>query len=174
MTMTITKFCDLHDACRDGREWAIATGCTTMAELWQRDDIRPEWRQWIATRRGVMSNRDLRLFACWCVRQVWHLLTDERSRYAVEVAERCAVGEATEDELAAARAAAYDAAYAAAYAAARAAARAAADAAYAAYAADAAYAAAADASAYAAQSAQSAQSAQLKTYAVTFKKEDAQ
>ena len=70
---------------------------------------------WAATRKGMLDDRTLRLFACKCVREVWHLLTDERSRKAVEVAELYAVGEATDEELAAAR----DAAMAATWAAAR-------------------------------------------------------
>ena len=71
---------------------------------------------WALQACGPEAERDriARLFACRCVREIWHLLTDERSRNAVEVAERYAAGEATQEELDAARSAASDAAWSAA------------------------------------------------------------
>lgn len=71
------------------------------------------------------TDRDLRLFAVWCARQVEHLMEDSRSKDALNVAERFANGEATEEERAAAWDAAWDAARAAARAAAETTARAA-------------------------------------------------
>ena len=60
-------------------------------------------------------DREIRLYAVWCVRQVQHLLTDKRSLDALDVAERYANGDATDAELtaaaSAARAAARDAAW---------------------------------------------------------------
>jgi len=137
-----------NNACKEGIDWC-KENCDTMQDVWGRLD-RIDWLVWVATRKGVLTDKELRLFACFCARQNWHLLIDERSRNAVEVAERFAHGNATKGELKAARADA-DAAYADAYSAAY---FADADAAYAAYAARAAaaYAArvASDAAAFAA------------------------
>jgi hypothetical protein len=112
---TIEQFCNRHNACRDGREWALAN-CTDMLHAWQ--TARPEWRIWIATRPGVLTDRELRLFAVHCARSVQHLTTDPRSIAAIDVAERHASGQATDKELAAASDATRDAAGAAASAAA--------------------------------------------------------
>jgi len=75
-------------------------------------------------------DREIRLYAVWCARQVQHINTDPRVSACIDVAERFANGEATDEERDAARAAAWaaagdaarDAAGAAAWAAARAAA----------------------------------------------------
>lgn len=86
-----------------------------------------------ATRCLVGEDRNLRLYAVWCVRQVQHLLSDKRSLSALGVAEAFANGNASMEELreaqAAAMAAAQDGAHSAAQEGARAAARAAAQAA---------------------------------------------
>jgi hypothetical protein len=109
--VTITEFCERHNACPAGREWAIEN-CADMAEAWA--TAQPRWLVWIATRRGVLTNRELRLCAVQAARRVEHLMADQRSRDAVAVAERHADGLATDEELAAADSAAY-AVYSAAY-----------------------------------------------------------
>ncbi len=52
-------------------------------------------------KQGLIS-RELRLFACGCVRQIGKFIEDGRSWQAVDVAERYADGNASEDELKAA------------------------------------------------------------------------
>jgi hypothetical protein len=124
---TIDEFCTKYGACKDGRQWAIAN-CQTMQEVWEK--AKPEWLIWVATRKAVLTDSELRRFAVWSARQVQHLMTDPRSVATLDVAERYAEGAATDEEMAAARAAARAAVnsaasaedYAAAYAEARAAA----------------------------------------------------
>jgi hypothetical protein len=108
--MTIEQFCDLHGACREGREWAMEN-CRSMREVWE--TANPLWLLWVATRPDVLSDRELRLFAVWCARQVQHLMNDPWSVAAIDVAERYANGEATDADLDAAWSAASNAAWAA-------------------------------------------------------------
>jgi hypothetical protein len=73
----------------DEREWLASAGPMVMlAHLWPDSET-----------GRIISERKLRLWVVACCRQVWHHLTDERSRRAVEVAERYADGKATDQQL---------------------------------------------------------------------------
>ena len=77
----------------------------------------------------VDDKAKVRRYRVWCARQVLHLMTDPRLLAALDVAERYADGQVTDDDLSAAWIAAYDASSVAVMPAERAAARAAASAA---------------------------------------------
>ena len=66
---------------------------------------------WLLCNKLYMSDKDMRLFAVWCAREALKLVAnpDPRSVNACDVAERYANGEATDEELAAARDAAWTA-----------------------------------------------------------------
>jgi len=116
----------------------------TVLEILNYKTISFKDKLWVVCREDLIDAKTLRLFAVWCARQVEHLMTDNKSKHALDVAERFAHDKATSNELACANAAA-DAGAAAADAARAARAARAGDAAVAvaaAYAADAAYAAA--------------------------------
>jgi hypothetical protein len=127
------------NACEDAIDWV---GDKTIEQALA-DSQRGDWLLWLAKKLDLPLNK-LTLAKARCAKTVIHLMKDQRSIDAVNVAEKFGLDECTIEEL---NTAAADAAYAAAAAAAYAA-DAAYAAAYAAYAA--AYAAAAYAAAYAA------------------------
>ena len=114
--MKTKDFLKQHNAGIDGAKWALSIG-GDMADVWDAmiEHGKHEWLVWAATRPEVFPDAVLHKLACRFVREtplsdgrkVWDLLTDERSRKAVEVAELSADGKATQQELAAADAAAF-------------------------------------------------------------------
>ena len=138
---TIHELLTELNACEDARQWASDKTLETIIS----DCHRGDWLLWLAQKVDI-DIRLLTLAKARCAKTVYHLMNDDRSRKAVDVAERFGLGLATKEELAYAASAA-DAAYADAYAA-YAAAYAYADATAASYAADAAAYAAYSAAAY--------------------------
>ena len=122
--MKTKDFLKQHSACKNGAKWAISIS-GDMYDVWNAmiAQGKHEWLIWTVTRPNVFTDSVLRKLACRFIREtpladgrmVWDLLTDERSRNAVAVAEAYADGKATYEEL---HAAGWDAAYAAADAAA--------------------------------------------------------
>jgi len=104
--MTIKDFCEKHKACKEGYERAkhFKNMDDFFANSADHDDV-----IWACTR--IMTKKERVQFSCWCVRQVWDLLTDERSRNAIIVGERYVQGLATDKELYVAADCAYVAIY---------------------------------------------------------------
>jgi hypothetical protein len=88
-----------------GHETAVRMGLVSEADWRTCGDPEPL----LHFLRDKGSRRKWRLFAVACCRRIGHLITDERSRRAVEVAEQYADDAATSEELEAARSAAQEA-----------------------------------------------------------------
>ncbi len=125
--MTPKQFCDATNACSEGLQFALKY--RAMSDVWDNCPT-ANWLLWITYKTGRPDDRTLRLFAIWCARntpladggKTGDSITNPQSFVALDVAERFANGQASQDELAAARAAARDAVWDAAGYAARAAA----------------------------------------------------
>jgi hypothetical protein len=113
--MTPKQFCDAKNACNEGRKFALKY--QSMSEVWD-NCPKVDWLLWITDKTGRPDDRTLRLFAVWCARntplpdgrKTGDLITDPRSLFALDVAERFANGKASAAELAAAGDAAWYAA----------------------------------------------------------------
>jgi len=93
------KWCEDKRACSSAIEWIKDNKINSLEEAWGKCK-RSDWMLWSLAEIDHKNDSQLRLFACWCVRQVWHLLDDERSKNAIIVAEKYAIGKATDSELA--------------------------------------------------------------------------
>jgi len=121
----------LH-ACDESKDWAV--GFPNAEQCWN-NCKRSDWMIWMIRKLNNIDINFYKKYACFCARQNWHLLTDQRSKDGIIAVEQYIAGKISIDEMKVARKNAADAADAADAAAAAAAAYAAANAAYAAYAA---------------------------------------
>jgi hypothetical protein len=72
------------------KQWLTMTDSESMSRF-----LSGEMKQ----SRSPSGRRKLRLYACACCRRAWELFDDERSKQAVEIAERYAEGNASREEL---------------------------------------------------------------------------
>ena len=118
--ITLKEIRDLSP-CYDPAKFLPENWTGTVIDILNVKECPANDRLWVVLNEGFIDAKTLRLFAVWCAREALKLVDkpDERSIEACNVAERYANGEATDEELSAARAAAWDAAWDAARAAAR-------------------------------------------------------
>jgi hypothetical protein len=89
-------------------EWQSCTDVKRMLD-WLAGKNKSRKESWFSVWRGQasaspaptvrVSDRKLRLFACACCETIWDLLSDDRSRHALETAEQFADGKADVQEL---------------------------------------------------------------------------
>jgi hypothetical protein len=112
------KFYKKAEACYDPAKVLGKTWSGTVLEILENESICASDRLWAATRKGAMPENIMRLCGIASIIKtktskgsVLDLMEDNRSRKAVEVAERHAYGDATDEDLAAAADAAWGAAW---------------------------------------------------------------
>ena len=103
--LTIKDIRDL-EPCYDPAKYIPENWQGTLVDILKIDECRPQDRLWVVTK--LLDDKTNRLFAVWCAREALKLVDnpDKRSIEACDVAEKFANGEASKEELAAARAAA--------------------------------------------------------------------
>lgn len=94
------------EPCYDPGRYLPEDWTGTVLDILKLPDVPVKDKFWAVLREEFIDTKTLRLFVVWCARRAQHLMTDERSLKALDVAEKCAHGEATKEELRAARVAA--------------------------------------------------------------------
>ena len=97
--------------CYDPEKYLTEDWSGSILNILDKKDVLFEDRLWVVLRTDFVSEKFMRLFSVWCARQVQHLMNDDSSIKALDVAEAFANGLASKVELAAARSAARSAAW---------------------------------------------------------------
>lgn len=102
--MNVKEFCRKHNACHTGSKFALKFA--TMKDVWDalmrgEPDKKTArcWALWIISRDGVLSKMERVELSVRFAEHVKHLMKDQRSIDALEVAKRYAEGNATDEEL---------------------------------------------------------------------------
>lgn len=91
-------------------EWYKFPKANSMEELWNTTADSGSLI-WLASRRGVTNDQERQLYNCACIRTIWDLLKDDRSKAFVETMEAFHYGKTNKTRLTAAKKAAHEAAY---------------------------------------------------------------
>jgi hypothetical protein len=105
--ITLQEIRDLNP-CYDPAKFLPEDWTGTLLDILNVENCPADDRLWVVLTEQFIDAKTLRLFAVWCAREALRLIEnpDARSINACNVAERYANGEATDEELAAARASA--------------------------------------------------------------------
>lgn len=102
--MNVKEFCRKHNACHTGSKFALKFA--TMKDVWDalmrgEPDKKTArcWALWIISRDGVLSKMERVELSVRFAERVKHLMKNQRSIDALEVAKRYADGNATDEEL---------------------------------------------------------------------------
>jgi hypothetical protein len=103
--------------CYDPIKYISKDWSGTAIDLLQINEIPMQDILWVICRKDILDEGLMRRFAAWCAAEALFVAkqTDKRSWNAVEVSVKFSIGEATQEQLAAARDAARAAAWAAAW-----------------------------------------------------------
>jgi hypothetical protein len=65
--MNMKEWLRKHEVSPAAYEWAVSN-CKSMYEVW--DKAKPDWLVWIAFQPGVLDDKTLKKFICWCIFQI--------------------------------------------------------------------------------------------------------